>query len=86
MSSNSNIDTRIKLIMARIFEIDANQISERTRRRDLERWDSLSHLALLGALQEEFQIEIPPDLALEIDNFDDIKRAILSSQGTVSPG
>lgn len=69
--------------MARLFEVRPEEITGNTRRRELERWDSLNHLALLGALEDEFQIKIPPDLALEIETFDDVKRAVLSARGPI---
>jgi len=85
MSDDKNVEAAIKAIMGRIFEIRPEDITDKTRRRELERWDSLSHLALLTALQEEFHIEIPPDQALEMETLEDIKRAVSSSQGSTSP-
>jgi acyl carrier protein len=85
MSDDQKVEATIKAIMGRIFEVRPEDITGKTRRRELERWDSLSHLALLTALQEEFHIEIPPALALEIETLEDIKRAVSSSQGSTSP-
>lgn len=85
MTSNGSPDAKIKAIMARLFEVRPEEITENTRRRELERWDSLNHLALLEALEGEFQIKIPPDLALEIETFDDVKRAVLSSRRPILP-
>lgn len=85
MSNDQNLEATIKAIMGRIFEVRPEDITDKTRRRELERWDSLSHLALLTALQEEFHIEIPPDQALEMETLEDIKRAVSSSRGTASP-
>lgn len=85
MTSNGNPDTKIKAIMARLFEVRPEEITNNTRRQEVERWDSLNHLALLGALETEFQIKIPADLALEIESFDDVKRAVLNSRGPVLP-
>jgi acyl carrier protein len=84
MGNDQNLETTIKAIMARIFEVRPEDITEKTRRRELERWDSLGHLALLTALQDELHIEIPPDQALEMETLDDIKRAVSSSRGNLS--
>jgi acyl carrier protein len=85
MSNYKNLEATIKVIMARIFEVRPEEITDKTRRRELERWDSLSHLTLLVALQEEFHIEIPQDQALEMETLEDIKRAVTCSRGTTSP-
>lgn len=82
MSDDRELEGTIKAIMARVFEVGPEAITEKTRRRDFERWDSLGHLALIGALQDEFQIEIPPDQALEMETIEDVKRAVLSARGT----
>ncbi|PYU58901.1 MAG: hypothetical protein DMG55_15015 [Acidobacteria bacterium] len=84
MSNDNTVEASIKVIMARVFEVRPEDITDKTRRRELERWDSLSHLALLVALQEEFHIEIPTEQALEMETLDDIKRAVSSSRGTAS--
>lgn len=82
MSDDQKLDERIKAVMGRVFEIRPEDVTGRVRRGELERWDSLNHLALLTALQDEFHIEIPPDQALEMETFDDIRRAVLSAGGT----
>jgi len=84
MNNDQNVEAAIKKIMGRIFEVRPEEITDQTRRRELERWDSLSHLALLVALQEEFHVEIPAEQALEMETLEDIKRAI-SSRGIPSP-
>ena len=49
---------------------------DRTRRGELERWDSLGHLQLLESLSTEFNIEVPPQLALQMETFLDVKRTV----------
>ena len=82
MSDDKNLDERIKAVMGRVLEIRAEDVTGKVRRGELERWDSLNHLALLTALQDEFHIEIPPDHALEMETFEDIRRAVLSARGS----
>lgn len=84
MSDDKNLDERIKAVMGRVFEIRPEDVSGKVRRGELERWDSLNHLALLTALQEEFHIEIPPDQALEMETLEDIRRAVVSAGGASS--
>ena len=76
MTKDHNLDTTIKAIFQRVFEVRPEEITDQARRGDLERWDSLGHLVLLEALQEEFHIEIPPEQALEMETVSDIKRVV----------
>jgi len=71
------LDRRIKLIFGRVFQVDSDLIDDETRRGAFEQWDSLGHLNLLEVLNEEFDLEIPPEQALEMETVADIKRVIL---------
>ena len=50
------METEIKEIMARILDIPAAQINEETSPETVESWDSLRHMNLIMALEEEFGI------------------------------
>lgn len=76
MTEANNLDTVIKVIFERVFEVQPKEITDQTRRGELERWDSLGHLVLVEALREEFHIEIPPEQALEMETIGDIKRIV----------
>jgi len=72
----TDLDPAIKAIFGRVFEVRPEEITNQTRRGDLERWDSLGHLVLLEALREEFRIEIEPEQALEMETVGDVKRVV----------
>ncbi len=67
------VETRLRAIFERLFEVRPEAITDRTRRGGLERWDSLGHLELLEALRREFSIDIPPEAALAMETFADVK-------------
>ena len=54
-----NIEQRIKQVMADVFDMPAETILENVSQDNLEGWDSLKHLDLVVALEEEFEITIP---------------------------
>ena len=56
----------IKLIMAQVFEIEAGSIDDDTSPDSVERWDSLKHMQLVMALEDEFDIEFPDELIPEL--------------------
>ena len=76
MISDNNLDGRIRAIFQQLFDVAPGIINDQTRRGDLERWDSLGHLDLVGTLRVEFQIDIRPEEALEMETVADIKRII----------
>jgi acyl carrier protein len=59
----------IRLIMAQIFQIDAESIDDATSPDSVERWDSLKHMQLIMALEDEFGIEIADDAIPELLSF-----------------
>lgn len=57
----SNIKERIKTTMSAVFNISAEEITENSSTDNMESWDSLKHLNLIIALEEEFGISIPDE-------------------------
>jgi acyl carrier protein len=47
---------KIKEIMGSVFKIDPKSIDENTVNSNVEKWDSLGHMNLVTALEEEFDI------------------------------
>lgn len=62
------MEEKIREIMSAVFQCPADQIGETTSADDLENWDSLSHMNLVSALEEEFQIEFTDDEITELLN------------------
>jgi acyl carrier protein len=56
----------IKLVMAQVFQIEADSIDDDTSPESVERWDSLKHMQLIMALEDDFGIEFPDDLIPEL--------------------
>ena len=53
------IELSIQQIMADVFEKSEEQISIDSAQDDIDSWDSIKHLNLILALEEEFGIELP---------------------------
>lgn len=51
----------IKEIMAQVFRIDAGSITPDTSPETVANWDSLKHMQLIMALEDEFGIEFPDE-------------------------
>lgn len=62
---------RIKAVMAQIFNVNPEAIAPDSSPETIERWDSLRHMQLVLAIEDEFGIrfaddDIPEMLSLEV--------------------
>jgi acyl carrier protein len=55
------LEERLRAIMADIFMIDISRIGDDASMKTIEHWDSLSHINLISALEEEFGVEFEID-------------------------
>ena len=55
----NNIEDRIKNVMSIVFNVPVSVIDENASPDSIESWDSLKHMNLIIALEEEFNIKIP---------------------------
>ncbi|MBE5866183.1 MAG: acyl carrier protein [Lachnospiraceae bacterium] len=59
---------RVLELMAEVLQVPADIITEDTTMDDLEEWDSLTHVMLIGELEIQLGISISLDEAVEITN------------------
>lgn len=52
-----NIQNKTRYIMSTVFEVPVEQINEDTSPDNMEDWDSIRHMNLVVALEEEFNVE-----------------------------
>ncbi len=67
--------------MSAVFGIPLASINEDTSQQTTAEWDSLNHMKLVAALEEEFSITFRDDEVLELLNVRLI-RLLLSEKGT----
>ena len=75
---NEKVEQRIKNVMSAVFELSVDQINEESSSDTIELWDSLKHMNLVFALEEEFKIEFTDNETLEMINFLTIKNIVIS--------
>ena len=66
---NTSIKERILQVMATVFETEVAALNENISSDTIEAWDSLKHLTLILALEEEFAISIPDEEVGELVNY-----------------
>lgn len=70
---------KIIALMEEVLQVPEGMVTEDTKMEDLEEWDSLAHVMLIGELEEKLGIEIPLDEAVEITSV----REILEKAGVL---
>ncbi len=55
------INEKIVNVMSIVFEVDKSEINEDSSADTIDKWDSLRHLNLILALEEEFGVSIPDE-------------------------
>ena len=63
---------KIIALMEEVLQRPSGTVSESTRMEDLEEWDSLAHVMLIGELETRLSISIPLDEAVEITSVQEI--------------
>ena len=66
---NNTLEARIKNVMSAVFEIPTGEIDDQSSPDTIESWDSLKHMNLAVALEEEFEIELTDDEIIEMMNY-----------------
>jgi acyl carrier protein len=61
--------TKIKQVMSAVFEIPLESIADDASSDNIENWDSLRHLNLILALEEEFAVSIPDEEVGNLVNY-----------------
>ena len=54
---STNNENRIKDVMSSVFDILKHDIKEDASPDNIESWDSLKHMNLIVALEEEFEVK-----------------------------
>lgn len=63
---------KIIRLMEEVLQIPMGTVTENTKMEDLEEWDSLAHVMLIGELEAKLGISIPLDEAVEIISVQEI--------------
>jgi len=70
------MEERIKNVMAAVFNVSPEQISDDASPHQIAAWDSLKHMNLIFALEEEFDIHFEEAEVASMVSFDIIAATI----------
>ncbi len=71
-----DIKKRITFIMSEVFDINEHMIKDDSSTNNLVEWDSMNHMNLIVALEEEFKCEFDEEDIEAMVNFKIIKTII----------
>ena len=63
------MENKIKKVMSDVFNVDVGSINNDSSPDNIENWDSLKHMNLIVALEEEFDIEFDDNDIENLLNF-----------------
>jgi acyl carrier protein len=72
-------EERLKSVVAAMLDVDETSIGEGTSTDTVKHWDSLHHMKLVIALEEEFDITIPDEDVATMTSYP-IIRAVMQEQ------
>ena len=67
------MEDKIKEVISNIFETPLSGINDQSSPDTIENWDSINHMKLITALEEEFDVEFTDEEILEMQNVKLIK-------------
>jgi acyl carrier protein len=70
------MENRIKNVMSAVFDIPFEKINDESSPDNIMSWDSLKHMQLVVALEEEFRIVFEDEEIIEMLNYSSIKQNI----------
>ncbi len=79
--NKEEIFTKLNSIFRDIFDDDTIVLSEGTTATDIEGWDSLTHISLIAAIEDEFGIRFDMKDVLKMKNVGEIADRIAALAG-----
>ncbi len=74
-----DLDNRLKDFLASQFKVERESISEDLSFGDLPQWDSLGHMSLMAAFENQFGVEVNADAIADLVNYNAILKFLKKS-------
>lgn len=66
----------VESVVATVFQIDKESVTEGSSRDTIEAWDSMGHLSLITALETEYKVQIAIADAMDMGSVRQIKEIL----------
>jgi acyl carrier protein len=67
--SADNVEQRVREVIAEVFGLEPQEVGPKTSIETVEAWDSLQHLTVVLALEEEFDIQLDDEQTVAAVSF-----------------
>ncbi len=74
------VDQKLQTVFRAVFDIPDGRDVQSLRQVNLSNWDSLAHVSLIAALENEFRITLDISEALQVTSFE-AARLLLEEKG-----
>lgn len=78
---NTGMDRRFRDVIQAVLDVDSNAITDSDSPRSIPKWDSVTHLQLMLALEEEFGIQFSPEEMAQLSTIGLIRQRLASEAG-----
>jgi acyl carrier protein len=69
IKTSGSVDDQLKNFLASQFKIEKKEISDDLSFGDLPQWDSLGHMSLMAAIEDQFGVEVNTDAIADLVNY-----------------
>ncbi len=66
----------VEEVVARVFNLDASEVTDQSSKETIAEWDSMGHLSLITGLQDEFKVSFAIADAMEMTSVQHIKKIL----------
>ena len=70
------MEQRLKKVFSESLGIDKNQVDDGLEYNTIQEWDSVGHMSLIDAIEEEFDIMIETDDIIDMSSFKIAKKIV----------
>jgi acyl carrier protein len=66
---DAEVGQRLRAVFVDALELDAGVAVESLKYRDIEAWDSVGHMSLVAAIEDEFDLQLDTDQVIDLSSF-----------------
>ena len=82
--TETDLSTRLKQLIAHLFKVSADDLSDDVGPGDVPGWDSLGHVTLMVEIQKQFGTHVPVEDAIEVESIKDIVVLLQRLEGSAA--
>jgi acyl carrier protein len=83
--SADNIEARVQAVIADVFGLDPEAVGPETSIETVDAWDSLQHLTVVLALEEEFDVQLDDEETIAAVSVPVIAEIVRAHLGILEP-